>query len=369
MSTITLRNRNKSDYTDFPTTYTFLSDHCTSRYRLNSTLGYQADWDPANLSEGRTGVAVQLSELSHQGEGDAINYFATCGTSFPAHITETPTSWTHGNTGTLFGGQSNALTSRANAVAAELHISDVGNDDATLYGLILSFDRTGAKTEVYSTPCIGVSAHMASTGTRGGDAAFRAPGQWRTGLDFTTTLLGDELAAIALQPGQRIYFGADNSATTSDEWFIGDGNEHGNDYIHLNPVTDAMEIVRDGKPQVSVYSDHVRIADDGVNNISKLRAYGGDSLFAIAFGQFNKNSYLTAVAAANGVGNDTKLHLGASREGAEKQILTLNGADETIEIVKPGTAAATPANFSADGFVEIKVAGVTKYLPYSDTAW
>jgi hypothetical protein len=207
--------RDSSEYTDTPTTYTYLKTLTSFNILHNTNAGYQQFYNTD--TGGRTSIPAIYIEGNQAGYGDVPGVSVHLGIQRHPNWASISGSWTGANSVVLFDGSSNAATPNVNVYGAEYHLGDNGHDRVAANGLVLSFFRNNGNASnsgAYNTVWTGI--RLLTAGTYAADSAVSVNGLWNVGIDFTGCTLTNN-AAMALKTNDRIYFGV--AATAPPLWY------------------------------------------------------------------------------------------------------------------------------------------------------
>lgn len=213
--------RASSEYSDTPTSYTYLTDLVSFNIFHNNAAGYQQNL--GDDSGGRTSVPAIFISGYHSGYGDCP------GVSVHYGVSRTPsygslTGWTGANSAVCYDGEINSKTDNVNIYGAELHLTDNGMNRITAHGLVLDFNRANSSPSnsgAYNTVWTGV--RMQTSGAYAADSGVSINGKWNVGIDFSGATLTNG-AAMALKTNDKIYFGV--PATTPPKWYADTLSSH-----------------------------------------------------------------------------------------------------------------------------------------------
>jgi len=209
-----------ADYTAIPVEfYTEIHEGSQYRSRLTNFAGYQEKDTAGNYSGShpvgliplgqtrlaRTGIHQMYLLGSHSGFGDCYNQFSAMSASQHSG-TPLVTSWSGQNSSGLFGGQVNAITAKVNLYAlGDISINDKAFSDVAMFGQTLFLTRDGTDSGAYSIPRI--ASMRVSLGALDIDAFDVISGKAFVGYDASGGVFSSN-TAIALSQTQRIAWDA-----------------------------------------------------------------------------------------------------------------------------------------------------------------
>lgn len=347
------------DYTGTPTTYTYLDTFGNTSQRLINQAGYQQNFN--SDSGGRTLVPVNYANVNHSGYGDCNLFHGAIQVRQHASAASV-TKWVGHNSGTVFGGQINAGTAQVNLYGEEIHISDQGYNDATGLGIVIDFSRSGSITKSYDSPWIGVRLqNAAGAGTL--DAALQVCSSWKVGLDFSQATLTSDKNAISLKQNDRIYWGVDATSVASDQWYAGAGAAGlGTTYSYFDGTV--LSNVVNNVAIAQFRADRVAIAP-GADNDTAFRVFGSSATACGTIGNIGSITYLSAASTGS---DNTTLSLRTASGGTESDRLVIDSSG-LMDYKLGGTAASAPASFTATHYFQLKLNGVSYYVPARSSTW
>ena len=173
-------------------------------------------------NEGRTGAVGYRINGYQAGQGDLIDYNASC---FVAGHRPGATNFLANPACSLFAGDALAGTDGVYLNPIEVNLHDQGHDVAGI-GAVFNFDRSKASGTLGAW---WAGIRLQQAGNSPVDVAWSARGRFRFGLDLSSVTLDSEQAAIALHPGQRIYGNAISTdpqrrwpTSLGGDWIAGD---------------------------------------------------------------------------------------------------------------------------------------------------
>ena len=351
-------------YTGTPTAYTYLKDLCASYLKLVSAAGYQQSF--GSDSGGRTLIPISYVEGNHGGMGDMNGYQAAINVT-PHSRKDDVTKWVGQNSATGHSAQVSAGGAQVNLYGMEHHLYDEGFGDVTAIGGVFNFRRTGVDTKPYSTPWIGW--RLQNFGTTGCDSGYQLAGDWKVGLDFTDADFDAEKCAVALKPGDRIYWGADPISTASDQWFAGDGAATlGGTFTELSGGK--LKDVVDGVAIFQIASTSVQVRP-GVNNQFSTQVFGVAANPFLGFGQIDAISYIGAASQGT---DSTTFAIYVAQAGVEVNALVIPSVGDlqamigNVAVMTVGKGLRVKEGTNAKQGVATLVAGTVTVANTSVTA-
>lgn len=347
------------DYVNTPTSYTYLDTFGNTYQRLINQAGYQQNF--GSDSGGRTLVPVNYANVNHSGYGDCNIFHGAIQVSQHGSAASV-TKWVGHNSGTVNGGQVNAGSAQVNLYAEEYHIEDKGYNDVAGLGIVLDFYRTGVVTKAYDSPWIGLRL-MDAQGGNALDAAVQVCNTWKVGIDFSQATLTSDKNAISLKQNDRIYWGVDAAVVASDQWYAGAGAAGlGTTWTAFDGTSLVTSV--GNNPILQLTSTHAVVAAGAANDFA-FRVFGNS---ATAFGAMGNIGAITYVSAASSGSDNTTLSLRTANAGAEADRLVIDSTG-VMDYKLGATAASVAANFTATHYMQMKLNGVTYYVPARASTW